>query len=71
MKGLETEVVYANGTFRLPRQLALSEGQKVTITIHPPGGVAQRSCGLLRSTLSSEEMDRAALDPDLGILESP
>jgi predicted DNA-binding antitoxin AbrB/MazE fold protein len=71
MKGLEIEVVYENGTLKLPRQLPLTEGQKVTITIHPPGGVAGRSYGLLESPLSPAELERAALDPELGLLESP
>jgi predicted DNA-binding antitoxin AbrB/MazE fold protein len=71
MRGLEIEAVYENGTLKLPRQLPLTEGQKVTITIHPPGGVARRSYGLLRSTLGPEELERLALDPELGILESP
>ncbi len=71
MQGLEIEAVYENGTLKLPRQLPLTEGQKVTITIHPPGGVARRSYGLLNSTLSPEEMERFALDPEFGIQESP
>jgi predicted DNA-binding antitoxin AbrB/MazE fold protein len=71
MKGLEIEAVYENGTLRLPRQLPLTEGQKVTITIHPPGGVVRRSYGLLQSTLSAEELERIALDPEFGIRESP
>jgi len=57
MKGLEMEAVYENGTLKLPRQLPLTEGQKVTITIHPPGGVVKRSYGLLDSTLSAEELE--------------
>jgi hypothetical protein len=71
MKGLEIETGYKNGTLELPRQLPLTEGQKVTITIHPPGGIVSRSYGLLQSTLCPEELERAALDPELGILESP
>jgi predicted DNA-binding antitoxin AbrB/MazE fold protein len=62
MKGLEIEAVYENGTLKLPRQLPLTEGQKVTITIHPPGGVVRRSYGLLQSTLSAGELDRVARD---------
>lgn len=71
MKGLELEAVYESGTLKLPRQLPLTEGQKVTITIHPPGGVARRSYGLLQSTLGTDELERIARDPELGILESP
>jgi len=65
------EAVYENGTLKLPRTFPLAEGQKVTITIHPPGGVVQRSYGLLHSTLSSEELERIARDPAFGILENP
>jgi predicted DNA-binding antitoxin AbrB/MazE fold protein len=71
MKGLEVQAVYENGTLTLSRPLPLAEGQTVTITIHPPGGVVVRSHGLLRSTLPPEELERAARDPELGILESP
>jgi predicted DNA-binding antitoxin AbrB/MazE fold protein len=71
MKGLEIEAVYENGALKLPRELPLTEGQKVTITIHPPGGAARRSYGLLRSPLDPAELERAALDPGLGLLEGP
>jgi len=71
MKGLEIEAVYENGTLKLPRQLPLTEGQKITITIHPPGGVALRSYGLLQATQSAEELERLALGPEFGIQESP
>jgi predicted DNA-binding antitoxin AbrB/MazE fold protein len=71
MKGLEIEAVYKDGRLELPRPLPLGEGQKVTITIHPPGGVARQSYGLLQTSLGSEELERAALDPQLGLRESP
>ncbi len=71
MQGLEIEAVYKDGTLELPRPLPLTEGQKVTITIHPPGGVVARSYGLLQSTLEPAELERAGLDPELGLLESP
>jgi predicted DNA-binding antitoxin AbrB/MazE fold protein len=71
MKGLEIEAVYENGTLKLPRPLPLAEGQKLTITIHPPGGVVRRSYGLLQSALSAEELERVALDPEFGTQEGP
>jgi predicted DNA-binding antitoxin AbrB/MazE fold protein len=71
MKGLEIEAIYENGSLKLPRSLPLSEGQQVTITIHPPGGVVRRSYGLLQSTRSAEELERIALDPEFGTLEGP
>jgi predicted DNA-binding antitoxin AbrB/MazE fold protein len=71
MPGLEIEAIYVNGTLKLPRELPLQEGQKVTITIHPPGGVAVRGYGRLQATLSREELEQAALDPELGLSECP
>jgi predicted DNA-binding antitoxin AbrB/MazE fold protein len=71
MKGLELEAVYENGTLKLPRPLPLTEGQKVTITIHPPGGVVGRSYGLLQSPLGADDLERIARDPEFGIQESP
>jgi predicted DNA-binding antitoxin AbrB/MazE fold protein len=71
MKGLQIDVVYEKGTLKLPRELPLAEGQTVTITIHPATGVVGRSYGRLHSTLSPEELERIARDPEGGILESP
>ncbi len=71
MKGLEIEAVYENGSLKLPRQFPFTEGQRITITIHPPGGVVTRSYGLLESTLSADELERLALEPEFGIMESP
>jgi predicted DNA-binding antitoxin AbrB/MazE fold protein len=71
MQGLEIEAVYENGVLKLPRLLPLADGQKVTIRIQPPGGVAGRAYGLLQSTRTPEELERLALDPEFGIAESP
>jgi hypothetical protein len=71
MKGLEIEAIYKDGKLELSRSLPLGDGQKVTITIHPPGGVATRSYGMLQSPLSPAQLEGAALDPELGLLESP
>jgi predicted DNA-binding antitoxin AbrB/MazE fold protein len=71
MRGLELEAVYVNGVLQLPRQLPLEEGQKVTITIHPPGGVARRGYGRLQSSLEQADLDRAALSPELSLRDSP
>lgn len=68
MKGLEIEAVYVDGVLKLPRELPLENGQKVTITMHPPGGVARRGYGRLGARMTAEELRRAALDPDLGLL---
>ena len=71
MQGLEIEAVYERGTLKLPRELPLVEGATVTITIHPPGGIVERAYGRLQSPLSVEDLERAAMDPDLDILEGP
>jgi len=66
MKGLEIEAVYEAGTLRLPRELPLPAGQKVTITIHPTGSAVQRFYGLVRWTGDPEELHRYLNDPDEG-----
>jgi predicted DNA-binding antitoxin AbrB/MazE fold protein len=71
MKGLEIDAIYENGMLKLPRLMPLTEGQKVTITIHPAAGIAKQSYGLLQSKIGVDEMERIAMDPDFGILESP
>ena len=71
MKGLEIEVVYEKGALKLPRELPLAEGQKITITIHPAPGVVGRSYGRIQSTLTPEELERIARGSEGGILESP
>jgi predicted DNA-binding antitoxin AbrB/MazE fold protein len=71
MTGLEIEAIYVDGMLRLPRRLPLTEGQTVTITIHPPGGIAARAYGRLQTRLSQDELQRAAMDPEFGILEGP
>ncbi len=71
MKGLEIQAIYENGALRLPRPLNLTEGQAVTITIHPPGGIVGRSYGVLQSRLDADELEQIALAPECGILESP
>lgn len=71
MQGLEIEAVYEHGTLKLPRELPLKEGQKIAIIIKPPGGIVERAYGRLRSPLGIEDLDRAALDPDVDILEEP
>ncbi|HYT91027.1 MAG TPA: antitoxin family protein [Gemmataceae bacterium] len=71
MQGLEIEAVYENGTLKLPRELPLAQGQKVTITVHPAAGVVARSYGRLQSTLNPEELERIARNPEYGLSESP
>ncbi len=65
MEGLEVEAVYEQGTLKLPRDLPLQDGQKVTITIHPTGSVA-RLYGMIPWKGDLEEFDRWLDDPDEG-----
>jgi predicted DNA-binding antitoxin AbrB/MazE fold protein len=71
MKGLEIEARYENGTLKLPRELPLQEGATVRITIHPPGrpGVVKHTP--TPWTGEREELERLAMDPELGLEESP
>jgi predicted DNA-binding antitoxin AbrB/MazE fold protein len=40
---MDIEAVYENGTLKLPVELPLEEGQRVTITIHPPAKGRRRA----------------------------
>jgi predicted DNA-binding antitoxin AbrB/MazE fold protein len=63
MQGLEIEAVYEKGALKLPRELPLAEGHKVTITIHPPGGVVGRAAQGYQVRLSPEDVEQL-LGPD-------
>jgi len=69
--GLEIAAIYENGVLKLERELPLENGQRVLLTIHPPGGRVKKAYGLIGSTLPLEELQRIAQDPEFGILESP
>jgi predicted DNA-binding antitoxin AbrB/MazE fold protein len=67
MQGLEIEAVYEHGTLKLARALPLAEGQKVTITIHPPGSAVHRFCGAIPWKRDPEELHRYLNDLDEGL----
>jgi predicted DNA-binding antitoxin AbrB/MazE fold protein len=64
---LEIEAVYERGTLKLPHELPLRDGQKVTITIQPAGSAAERLYGLVPWTGDPEELQRFLEDPDEGL----
>jgi predicted DNA-binding antitoxin AbrB/MazE fold protein len=66
MQGLEIEAVYEKGTLKLPRELPLAEGEKVTLTIHPPSSPVERLYGMIPWKGDLEEFDRWLNDPDEG-----
>ncbi|MBY0522181.1 MAG: antitoxin family protein [Gemmataceae bacterium] len=65
--GLDIEAIYENGTLKLPRPLPLAEGATIRITIHPPGRVGVVIHNRSPWTGSREELERLALDPELGL----
>jgi predicted DNA-binding antitoxin AbrB/MazE fold protein len=67
MQGLEIEVVYENGSLKLPRELPFVEGATLRITIHPPGRLGVVKHVQIPFTGSHEELERWLNDPDEGI----
>jgi predicted DNA-binding antitoxin AbrB/MazE fold protein len=68
---LEIEAVYENGVLKLDRPLPLHEQQRVKLTVQMPGRRARLSYGLLAWKGDPKELERLAMDPEFGILESP
>jgi predicted DNA-binding antitoxin AbrB/MazE fold protein len=60
---VQIEAVYERGALKLPRELPLQDGAKVTVTIHSSGGAVDRLYGMLRWKGSREELDYL-LGPD-------
>lgn len=66
---LEIEAVYENGTLKLDRDVPLTNGQRVKLTIHPPG--ARDRSGGFRWKGRREDLDHLILSDDNGLMESP
>jgi predicted DNA-binding antitoxin AbrB/MazE fold protein len=66
MDTLRIEAVYERGTLKLPHELPLRDGARVTITIHPGGSAVERLSGLVPWTGDPEELHRFLNDPDEG-----
>jgi predicted DNA-binding antitoxin AbrB/MazE fold protein len=62
---LRLEVVYEHGTLRLPHELPLQDGERVTITIHA-SSAAERLSGSLPWAGDPEELRRFLDDQDQG-----
>ena len=63
MEPINVEAVYEHGTLRLPCELPLREGQKVTITIHGAKVSERGPRQLIRWTGTQEDLDHL-LGPD-------
>lgn len=70
MEKLEIDAIYERGLLKLPRELPLQEGQKVTITIHPSDTAVKRLVGLVPWHGSREDLDLLILSEDNDPLEA-
>lgn len=68
---LEIEAIYENGILKPTQLLPLEEHQKVRVTIQVKTSRIRQSAGLIRWKGTAEELERIAIDPEFGILESP
>jgi predicted DNA-binding antitoxin AbrB/MazE fold protein len=68
---ITVEATYENGVLRPVAPLALRENEKVTLTIEPARSRTEATYGLIGWKGDSETIQRIALDPEFGTLESP
>lgn len=71
MNILTVEATYENGVLKPLGSLPLKEHEKVRITIAPAADIVEATAGILGWTGDAETLERLALDPEFGILESP
>ncbi len=71
MEKMDIEAIYEHGTLKLPRELPLPEGQKITVTLCLPREDVQRRRGLIHWKGSQEDLDYLILSEDNGPLEAP
>lgn len=69
MDQINVEATYEQGTLKLPHSLPLRDGEKVTVTIHPPRRSGRRR-GLINWKGRAEDLDYLILSEDVGPLES-
>ena len=69
---ITVEAIYENGMLKLDRPLPLAPRAKVRVTVHTAAEEdrVQKAYGLLGWSGDSETVQRVALDPEYGILES-
>ncbi len=68
---VEISAVYENGVLKPDQPLPLDDKQRVRIIVRTQKSRAEESYGLLGWTGDPKLVEQVALDPDLGILESP
>jgi predicted DNA-binding antitoxin AbrB/MazE fold protein len=68
---ITVEAIYENGTLKLAQPLPLKDHERVRVTVEMDLSRAQASSGLLGWAGDAATVERVALDPDFGILESP
>lgn len=64
------DAIYENGVLKPAEPLPLAEQQKVRVTVEPTISWADRTAGMLKWTGDSEALERAACEPEFGVLES-
>jgi predicted DNA-binding antitoxin AbrB/MazE fold protein len=69
MEKLEIEAVYENGVLKLPRELPLQDGQKVTVTVHLPAA-PRRSRAVIQWTGRLEDLRYLILSDDNDLMEA-
>ena len=70
MDRIEVEATYEAGSLKLPHELPLEPGQKVTITIHATRAPVRRRRGLIQWRGSQEDLDQLILSADNDPLEA-
>ncbi len=70
MENLELEAIYQNGTLKLPQELPLHEGQRVSITVHLASSGSRRRHGLIQWKGSQEDLHYLILSDQNSSLEA-
>jgi predicted DNA-binding antitoxin AbrB/MazE fold protein len=71
MEPLLIEAVYEGGVLKPDRPLPLDEHQRVQVSILPAVNLVRATAGMLGWKGDSETLERIALDPEFGVVESP